>query len=75
MAKSNTDTAFHKPRQSDERATSGDGPTILDWDACLETPPPRPSGSIKVRPRFLGRAKPIPLADPECPDDFASRGE
>lgn len=75
MAKSKTDTAFHRPRQTDEHMEAGDSPTILDWDACLETPPPRPAGTIRVRLNFRGRGKPIPLADPECPDDAVSREE
>jgi hypothetical protein len=75
MAKSITDTAFNQPRQSDQRKETEDSLTILDWDACLGTPPPRPAGRIKVRLNFLGRGKPIPLVDPECPDDTAPREE
>ena len=75
MAKSETDTASQQLRQSEERAATVDGPTILDWDACLETPPSRPGGRIKVRLNFLGRGKPIPLPDPENSDDAASREE
>ena len=73
VAKSKTDTEVHRPRPSDERTETGDSPTILDWDACLETPPPRPAGRIKVRLNFLGRGKPIPLEGPECPENAASR--
>lgn len=48
------------------------GPTIteenqemLDWDAHIETPPPpRRSGTIKVRFKYIGRSKPIPIEDP-----------
>ena len=33
---------------------------ILDWDAAIVTPPPRPSGTIRVRLIYKGRRKPIP---------------
>lgn len=73
MPKSETDTTVHQARPAEERTATGDSPDVLDWDACLETPPPRPAGRIKVRLNFLGRGKPIPLADPECPEPDASR--
>lgn len=63
-----TDTTVPQARQSDECTDPGDRPEILDWDAALETPPPRPTGTIKVRLNFLGRGKPIPLAEPERPE-------
>jgi hypothetical protein len=38
---------------------------LLDWDAHIETPPPpRRSGTIKVRFKYIGRSKPIPINDP-----------
>jgi len=38
---------------------------ILDWDAYIDTPPPpRRSGTIKVRFKYMGRSKPIPIDDP-----------
>jgi len=38
---------------------------LLDWDACIETPPPpQRSGTIKVRFKYIGRSKPIPIDDP-----------
>lgn len=37
---------------------------ILDWDAYIEAPPPRRSGTIKVRFKYIGRSKPIPIDDP-----------
>ncbi len=40
-------------------------PEVLDWDACLEAPPARPSGTIKVRLHFRGRDEPIPVDEPE----------
>lgn len=73
MPKSVPDTTLRQSRRADERTEPGDSPEILDWDAWIETPPPRPSGKIKVRLNFLGRGKPIPLADPESPDHVASR--
>ena len=73
MPKSDTDATFSQPRRSDENAETGGNPEILDWDVCLETPPPRPAGRIKVRLNFLGRGKPTPLPEPECPDQDASR--
>ncbi len=76
MPKSDTDATFDQSRQSDEHLETGNTPVlpdVLDWDACLEIPPPRRSGSIKVRLNFLGRGKPVPLVDPERLDDDASR--
>jgi hypothetical protein len=75
MAKSKTDPAFHQPLQAEERTETGDSPMILDWDACLDMPPARPAGTVRVRLNFLGRGKPIPLADPQSPEDTASREE
>ena len=38
---------------------------LLDWDAHIETPPaPQWSGTIKVRFKYIGRSKPIPIEDP-----------
>jgi hypothetical protein len=38
---------------------------LLDWYAHIETPPPpRRSGTIKVRFQYIGRSKPIPIDDP-----------
>ena len=38
---------------------------LLDWDAHIETPPPpKQSGTIKVRFKYIGRSKPIPIDDP-----------
>ena len=36
---------------------------ILKWDVVIP-PPPRPSGTIRVRLKFKGRRKPIPIEDP-----------
>lgn len=38
---------------------------LLDWDAHIETPPPpKRSATIKVRFKYIGRSKPIPIEDP-----------
>ena len=34
---------------------------ILDWDAAIVTPPPRPSGTIRVRLIYKGRSKPFSI--------------
>ena len=36
---------------------------ILKWDVVIP-PPPRPSGTIRVRLKFKGRRKPMPIEDP-----------
>ena len=33
---------------------------ILNWDAAI-VPPPRPSGTIRVRLIYKGRSKPMPV--------------
>lgn len=37
---------------------------LLDWDACIEVDPPRPTRRIQVTLRDLGRDKPLPVEDP-----------
>ena len=38
---------------------------FLEWDVHIETPPPpRRSGTIKVRFQYIGRSKPISIDDP-----------
>ena len=37
---------------------------ILDWDAALVKPPPRQSGTIRVKLIYKGRRKPMPVEDP-----------
>ena len=34
---------------------------ILNWDAAIVTPPPRQSGTIRVKLVYKGRSKPIPV--------------
>lgn len=33
---------------------------LLDWDAAITTPPPRPSGTMQVKVKYKGRSKPFP---------------
>lgn len=37
---------------------------ILNWDAAIGTPPPRPSGTLRVKLKYTGRSKPIPIEEP-----------
>ena len=37
---------------------------ILDWDARIETPPSTRTRKIKVKFKYIGRSKPIPIDDP-----------
>ena len=38
---------------------------LIDWDARIETPPPpKWSGTIKMRFKYIGRSKPIPIEEP-----------
>ena len=37
---------------------------ILNWDAVVVPPPPRRSGTIRVKLIYKGRSKPIPDEDP-----------
>ena len=36
---------------------------VLNWDVAI-TPPLRPSGTIRVRLKYKGRRKPLPIEDP-----------
>jgi hypothetical protein len=67
MPKSKSDATEDQPGPPDKRATTVDSLDRLDWDACLDTPPPRHSGTIRVRLKFLGRGKQIPLNDVDIP--------
>ena len=40
---------------------SYDEEDILDWDVAIVTPPPRPSGTIRVKLKYRGRSKPLPI--------------
>ncbi len=37
---------------------------ILDWEAYIPPPPPKRKGTIQVRLHYKGRAKPLPVPDP-----------
>ena len=37
---------------------------ILNWDVAIAIPPPRSSGTIRVKLKYTGRSKPIPIEDP-----------
>ena len=37
-----------------------DGEDILNWDVAITPPPPRRSGTIRVRLVYKGRSKPFP---------------
>jgi len=37
---------------------------LLDWEAVVAPPPPRRSGTIRVKLIYKGRSQPIPLEDP-----------
>ena len=37
---------------------------ILNVDAVIVIPPPRQSGTIRVKLKYKGRSKPIPVDDP-----------
>ena len=37
---------------------------ILNWDVAIQVPPPRPSGTIRVKLKYKGRSKPIPIENP-----------
>ena len=33
---------------------------LLDWDTAIVTPPPRPSGTIRVKLKYKRQSKPLP---------------
>ena len=37
---------------------------VLNWDAVVVPPPPRRTGTIRVKLIYKGRSKPIPIEDP-----------
>ncbi len=57
----NTTNERHKQRLAFPTYDEGD---ILDWDAAIITPPPRPSGTIRVKLIYKGRSKPMPVESP-----------
>jgi hypothetical protein len=36
----------------------------LDWEICLATAPPRPTGTLLVHLVAAGRGRPIPVPEP-----------
>jgi hypothetical protein len=44
--------------------SSSETQDILEWDFFIPTPPPRRSGTIKVKLRFRAKTKPILTQDP-----------
>ena len=54
------------PRERTERLPvfASDDEDVLDWDVWMQPPPPRRSGTIKVKLVCKGRSKPIPVTDP-----------
>jgi len=56
-------------QRSIDRSTLGpsleEEENMLDWDAHIEMPPPPyRAGTVKVRFKYIGRSKPIPIEDP-----------
>ncbi len=41
-----------------ERVAELESEDILDWEARIKTAPPRPSGKLRVKLRYVGRSKP-----------------
>ncbi|NQU23329.1 MAG: hypothetical protein HQ567_18775 [Candidatus Nealsonbacteria bacterium] len=67
MAQSENERKSPSAGVSDDSERSGKtsaASDVLDWDACLDDPPSRPSGTIKVHLRPCGRDKPIPVDTP-----------
>ena len=58
-----TNTANKKPMQRLAFPVY-DEEDILNWDAAIVTPPPRQSGTIRVKLIYNGHSKPIPAEDP-----------
>ena len=52
---------FADTRQQRFDFLSYDEEDLLDWDAAIITPPPRPSGTIRVKLKYKGRSKPFPV--------------
>ena len=40
---------------------SYDEEDLLNWDPAIVTPPPRRSGTIRVKLKYKGRSKPFPI--------------
>ena len=55
---------FADTRQQRLTFPTYDEEDILNWDAVIVPPPPRRSGTIRVKLIYKGRSKPIPIEDP-----------
>ena len=62
--KSGVTQEFADTRQQRLAFPTYDEEDILDWDAVVVPPPPRRSGTIRVKLIYKGRSKPIPDDDP-----------
>ncbi len=58
-----TNTTNEKPMQRPDFPVY-DEEDILNVDAVIVTPPPRQSGTIRVKLKYMGRSKPIPVDNP-----------
>ncbi len=58
-----TNTPKEKPKQ---RLTfpDYDEDDLLNWDVAITPPPPRRSGTIRVKLVYKGRSKPLPIDNP-----------
>lgn len=59
--------SFQVP-EDNSGAAPADSQDRLAWDVVIESPPPRPSGKIRVRLKYGGRSKPIPVIEDETQD-------
>ena len=58
MKKTQPTNTTDKKQKSRLAFPTYDEEDILDWDAAIVIPPPRPSGTIRVRLIYKGRSKP-----------------
>lgn len=58
-----TNTTNEKPMQRPDFPVY-DEEDILNVDAVIVTPPPRQSGTIRVKLKYMERSKPIPVDHP-----------
>lgn len=59
-------TAIKAAPQATDTLPKTDSPERLDWEATIEKPPVRSSGTLRVKLEYAGRAKPIAFPDPEA---------
>ena len=43
-----------------------EGAEMLSWDAAIDAPMPRRSGTVRVSLEFAGRGRPTPVDDPSA---------